>query len=214
MGIVTGQAATGALHWSTLVDKHPLAKITGGGTVHRGAFYVGVSSEEELASLNPSYPCCTFIGSVVKLDVKSGKILWQTYTLPQRKEDPYAGGAVWAATPAIDSNLGLVYTGVGNMYITPQSVLQCQNESTQGNATVYPDPCVEEGNYFDSVIALDLETGAYRWSRSFNPTDAYTLACLAPPGTPPRVNCPPNNGPDYDFGMSPLLLRIPNLGHR
>ncbi|GFY88420.1 hypothetical protein Acr_06g0003600 [Actinidia rufa] len=43
------------------------------------AVYVGVSSLEVTL---PATQCCTFRGSLAKLDVRNGVILWQTYMLP------------------------------------------------------------------------------------------------------------------------------------
>ncbi|KAG6426300.1 hypothetical protein SASPL_110522 [Salvia splendens] len=64
-------------------------------------FYVGVSSLEVTL---PAERCCTFRGSLVKIDVNSGKILWQTYTLPDNggKLGGYAGAGIWGSSPSID----------------------------------------------------------------------------------------------------------------
>src|SRR5262245_53769298 len=76
---------SGALRWKTLVDEHPLAQITmsasvfGGasGGVSGGVAIVGVSSAEENAGT-----CCTSRGSVLALDVDTGRVLWRTYLTP------------------------------------------------------------------------------------------------------------------------------------
>ena len=44
---------------------------------------VNVSSLEEGPGGNASYECCTFRGSVVVLDINTGKQFWKTYTIPQ-----------------------------------------------------------------------------------------------------------------------------------
>ncbi len=54
-----------------------------------------------------------------------------------------------------------------------------------------------------SVIAMDLRTGEKRWVKSFAP-DRWNLSC----SEPDRANCPPSEGPDSDFGSSPILCRI------
>ncbi|KAL2546874.1 uncharacterized protein Fot_16107 [Forsythia ovata] len=99
------------------------------------AFYVGVSSLEELL---PAGQCCTFPGSLVKLDIRNGKILWQTYTLPDNggKLRGYSGAAIWASSPSIDIFRGLVYVGTGNLYLAPADVLRCQ--AAQNNRTTPP----------------------------------------------------------------------------
>lgn len=57
---------------------------------------MGVSSLEELL---PATQCCTFRGSLVKLNVRTGAIQWQTYTLPDNggRLGGYSGAAIWEA---------------------------------------------------------------------------------------------------------------------
>ena len=75
--------------------------------------YVPISSGEEGAAADPHYPCCTFRGSLVALDVNTGKQIWKTYTiseLPQPTGKSLqgvqyygpAGAAVWSP-PTIDT---------------------------------------------------------------------------------------------------------------
>ncbi|KAL2546787.1 uncharacterized protein Fot_16020 [Forsythia ovata] len=72
--------------------------------------------------------CCTFRGSLVKLDIRNGKILWQMYTLPNNggKLRGYSGAAIWGSSPSIDIFRGLVYVGTGNLYLAPADFLRCQ----------------------------------------------------------------------------------------
>src|SRR5262249_26504710 len=57
--------------------------------------------------------------------------------------------------------------------------------------------------HFDSVLALDLKTGAVRWATHALPYDAWTVSCFLP-GNP--ANCPNPTGPDYDFAQAPALF--------
>ncbi len=66
----------GTRRWITHVDSHSAAIITGSPVVFDGIVYVGVSSIEENLAANPAFPCCTFRGSIVALDAKSGAMLW------------------------------------------------------------------------------------------------------------------------------------------
>ncbi|GJP56745.1 hypothetical protein CLOM_g15797, partial [Closterium sp. NIES-68] len=206
--VLAVRRSDGELVWKTLVDPHPAALITASGTVYRGGYINGVSSAEEIFAVNPNYPCCTFIGSVVKLDVATGQTIWQTYTLPANggNSSLYAGGAIWGGSPSIDRKRQLVFVATGNNYRVPASVSQCQQQQleTEG-APVFPDPCVEAGNYFDSVLALDIAAGSITWAKNLSPIDAFTIACVFGASQP---NCPPNPGEDYDFGMAPLLLSV------
>ena len=74
--------ATGSLHWKAAVDSHPAARITGSPVLFKDRLYVPVSSGEEGAAVDPKYPCCSFRGSLVTLDARTGKQIWKTYTIP------------------------------------------------------------------------------------------------------------------------------------
>jgi polyvinyl alcohol dehydrogenase (cytochrome) len=76
-------AITGALIWKTKVEDHPAALITGAPTLYSGILYVPVSSTEEVIGSSPNYQCCTFRGSVVALDVATGRQIWKGYTIPE-----------------------------------------------------------------------------------------------------------------------------------
>jgi polyvinyl alcohol dehydrogenase (cytochrome) len=169
---------TGDLRWITQVDAHPAAIVTGSPVVHENTVYVGVSSQEEGLAANPAYPCCTFRGSMVALDVFTGNILWKTFTVPDNGGLPnqYSGNAIWSP-PAIDPDRGSLYIGVGNNYTVPDSVLQCQQEAIDsGNQ----DPnCEAPDDFFDTVLALDLTTGAIKWSHRLFGFDPWTVACLS-----------------------------------
>ena len=54
-------------------------------------------------------------------------------------------------------------------------------------------------------MALEIKTGRVAWTQQVTSNDAYTSACRSK-----GVNCPPPNGPDYDFGSSAILVRAPN----
>jgi polyvinyl alcohol dehydrogenase (cytochrome) len=159
---------------------------------------------------NPAYPCCTFRGSMVALDVFTGEMLWKTFTVPDNQglTNQYSGNAIWSP-PAIDPGRGSLYIGVGNNYTVPDAVLQCQQEAiASGN----PNPnCDAPDNFIETVLALDLATGAIKWSRKLSAFDAWTVAC--PPSSPapaPVGNCPALFGPDFDFpGSGPNLLHLP-----
>lgn len=194
---------SGALRWITQVDPHPAAIITGSPVFHGNIVYVGVSSNEEALAVNPAYPCCTFRGSMVALDVFTGEILWKTYVVRDNGglTGGYSGGAIWSP-PAIDPGRGLLYIGTGNNYTVPDPVLQCQRHAIDsGNPNAN---CTAPDDYFDTVLALDLTTGAIKWARRLSGYDAWTVACLT---APQHVNCPSPAGPDFDFpGSGPNLM--------
>jgi polyvinyl alcohol dehydrogenase (cytochrome) len=169
-------ASTGALLWRTKVASDPYGIITGSPVIDNDVVYAGVSSDDEFAS--SVVP--TFRGSVVALNAQTGAILWQTYTAPPG----YTGNAVWGSTPAVDQTTGMLYVATGNNYTVPPGVCQ-----TPGQTGCTPPPA---NDYMDSVLALDLQTGAVRWARETLPADVFTITN-------------PAAGPDYDFGSGPNL---------
>jgi polyvinyl alcohol dehydrogenase (cytochrome) len=151
--------------------------------------YVGLSSDEEIsAALVPGYRCCTFRGSMVAVEAATGQIAWRTYTTLPNGGQPggYSGVAVWGSTPVVDAARGAVYVTTGNNYSMPPGV-----------TTIAPD------NHVDAVMALDLQTGAVRWSAKMQGRDAWNVSCEGPQR---RRNCPDPPGPDYDFAQGPMLF--------
>jgi polyvinyl alcohol dehydrogenase (cytochrome) len=210
--------ATGALIWSAEVDSHPAAIVTGSPVVADGMVIVGVSSNEETDAESTSYPCCTFRGSVVALNATNGDMIWQTYTVPSNGGVPctsdnpptgcgYSGGAVWD-NPAVDLATDQIFIGSGNNYTTPDAAAACAQLADE-NHTSDAD-CTAPDDYFDSELALNLQTGAIEWSYKSEGWDAYTLGCL---GQTAGTNwCPDPKGPDWDFSSGPNLMTIPAAG--
>ena len=185
-------AETGALIWKTKVDDRPVAMMTGSLALYSGRLFIPISSGEEFFAQSETYECCKFRGAVAALDAVTGKPLWKTYTttreaLPFRRNakgvQMYgpAGAAIWSA-PTIDARRGLLYVGTGDSYT---------------------DISFDTA---DSIMALDLKTGAVRWSRQFATDDNFIMGCE---NGAKRANCPTKLGPDHDFGASPILHTLP-----
>ena len=182
-------AETGEKIWSMHADEHPFARVTGAPTLANGKLYVPLSSFEEGSGSNDRYGCCTFRGSVVAYDAATGKKLWQTFTVGEPKPTKknkmgtqlYApsGVAIWAS-PTIDVKRKVLYVATGNEY------------SGEG------------GPNSDAVIAMELETGKIAWASQVTPKDVYVVGC-----NPQRENCEGYEGPDFDFGNSPILRDLP-----
>jgi polyvinyl alcohol dehydrogenase (cytochrome) len=49
-----------------------------------------------------------------------------------------------------------------------------------------------------------MQTGAIKWAHQITPNDAFVVGCRAG-----NENCPPDVGPDHDFGNSPILRTLP-----
>jgi polyvinyl alcohol dehydrogenase (cytochrome) len=182
--------ADGTPVWRVHPESHPAARITGSPLLVGTRLYVPISSGEEGAAANLRYPCCTFRGSVVALDTRSGKIIWQTYTIdevpkPTRKSPQGvqysgpSGAAVWSP-PTVDLKRRLIYVATGNNYSFPPT------------------------DTSDAVLALDMDTGKKLWSRQLTPKDLWNSGCVAEQ----KDNCPDKRGDDFDFGAPPILKTL------
>jgi polyvinyl alcohol dehydrogenase (cytochrome) len=185
----------GALKWKTQLDSHPTAVDTLSPIVHDGVLYVGVSSSEEAAAADPSYPCCSFRGSVVALDATTGSQIWKTRTVP----DGYTGGAVWGSTIVPDPARGVVYATTGNNYSPPTDPAFTKCFADGGKA----EDCLSPDNHFDSVVALRMDDGGIAWSQRLGSSDDWNVACLFA-----GANCPDNAGPDFDFGSGVNMFTL------
>ena len=184
-------ASTGALIWKTRVDNQQEVQMTGSPVLHAGRLYISVSSAEEAIAEDDAYSCCKFRGAVVALDAATGKVIWETFLAPPPK--PFktnakgvqmfgpAGAAIWAA-PTVDAKRGLIYVATGDSYT---------------------DIPIDKA---EAVVAIEMKTGAIAWSNQLTKGDNYIIGCY---GTKPRANCPAPSGPDYDFGVSPVLHTLP-----
>jgi polyvinyl alcohol dehydrogenase (cytochrome) len=193
LGIVAAvDRQTGALRWQTQVDPHIATVMTSSPVYNNGKVYIGVSSGEEIFAALPllagvPYTCCTFRGSVVALDAETGKIDWKTYMIEDsayfqsdgKTPSGFAGAAVWS-TPTIDRKRGSVYVTTGNNYSTPPGTTS-----------------LPSGDHVESIVALDMQTGAFKWSQRMTMGDVYTIVNLLEGD---------NGGPDYDFGASANLF--------
>jgi polyvinyl alcohol dehydrogenase (cytochrome) len=188
------EASSGILRWRAQADPHPAAMITGTPQLWKGRLFVPVASYEENYAPDPHYPCCTFRGSIVAYQASSGRMLWKTYMVsgqPRRTRTNSAGtrlwgpsgSAVWSA-PTLDPRRGVLYVGTGNNY----------SEPITGSS--------------DAVLALSAATGRILWTRQLTSGDAYNAACEKFMD-PTLANCPPARGSDFDFGSSPILVRMP-----
>lgn len=179
-------ARSGALVWKHKTDPHPNVTLTASPVLDNGVLYQAVSSLEEGRSVNPTYSCCTFRGSVIAYRAATGEVLWQTFMTEPPKPQGLtskgvqrlgpAGVALWNS-PSIDHKRGRLYIATGDSYSTPTAPLS------------------------DSILALDEKTGAVVWSWQALGDDSWNGAC----SNHERANCPPENGPDFDFGAATVL---------
>jgi polyvinyl alcohol dehydrogenase (cytochrome) len=183
-------ARTGKALWKRRVEEHEATRLTGSFAVHDGVAFVPAASWEETRSIDPGYECCTFRGSVTAVRVRDGSVVWKTYMVDPPKETGAtaigtktfgpSGAGVWS-TPTVDAARGVLYITTGDNYSYPATATS------------------------DAVMALDLKTGRIIWSRQTTPSDVFNSSCGSH-----GANCPADNGPDFDFGSSAMLLRAPD----
>jgi polyvinyl alcohol dehydrogenase (cytochrome) len=125
-------ALSGKPLWITKVDQHPAAIVTGGPTLVGTTLFVPVSSYEEVMGAKPSYPCCSFRGSLVALDGSSGKVLWKTSTITEEAKASAtnsdgvqqmgpSGAPIWSAPTFDAASHHRVYATTGDNYSDPPS---------------------------------------------------------------------------------------------
>lgn len=178
------EAFTGKLVWKVRADEHPAAVLTASPALWGDTLYVPVSSLEEASAASPGYKCCTFRGSILALDARTGREKWRTWLVEEPKLQPDgktfgpSGVPVWAGL-SIDEKRGNLIVATGDNYTQPATALS------------------------DALVALDLRTGAIRWHFQATEGDAWNVDCV----TPQPDNCPADAGPDYDFGAIPILAK-------
>lgn len=183
-------AESGDLLWKTSVDPHPNAAITGSIAMFAGRYFVPVSSNDDVNSMDPDFPCCTHRGAVVALDARDGSIAWRRPTIdaPARRTGETelgtpimgpSGASIWN-TPTVSAERGLLYVGTGNNHSRPATAMS------------------------DSILAIDVSTGRVVWTHQSVSGDAWNAACAF--GS--RWSCPDPEGPDTDFGGTTVLAEV------
>jgi alcohol dehydrogenase (cytochrome c) len=169
--VVALDAKTGAVVWNKAVENYNNGYyMTIAPLAARGRIMVGVSGGER-----------GIRGFVVALDANTGEQIWKTYTVPAPGEpgndtwpgDSWrTGGAPVWVTGSFDPKLGLTYWGTGN-----------------------PGPWTGDSRpgdnlYTNSVVALDVQTGALKAYHQYHWNDSW----------------------DWDEVSAPLLVDLPRNG--
>ena len=184
-------ARSGSLLWKSNLDDHHNVTITGSPKLYKDRLYVPMSSSEWASAADPAYECCTFRGGVAAFDTADGRMVWKSLTISGQPKltgkKNLAGAAMWAPagapvwnSPAIDDKRGVLYVGTGEAYTSPAAPTS------------------------DSIMAIDLGTGEIKWVYQATAGDAWNMSCFIGQA----ANCPEENGPDFDFGASPVLVTL------
>jgi polyvinyl alcohol dehydrogenase (cytochrome) len=181
-------ARTGKLNWKQRVETHEATRLTASLATDDGVVFVPAASWEETRALDPQYACCTFRGSLTALRVRDGSVVWKTYMVGMPRKTGVtsagterfgpSGAGIWSK-PTVDKKRSVLYVTTGDNYSYPAT-------STS-----------------DAVVAIELKTGRIVWSQQTTPNDVYNSSCGAR-----GSNCPPDSGPDHDFGSSVMLAQV------
>ncbi len=185
------EAGTGTLVWKSSLEDHHDVTITGSPKLYEHRLFVPMSSSEWATAADPVYECCTFRGGIAAFDTADGGMAWKRHTILEQPKPTgrmnSAGATTWAPAGApvwgsltIDEKRNLVYAGTGEGYTSPAVASS------------------------DSVIAFDLDTGDMEWVYQATQGDAWNMSCFIGQA----ANCPEENGPDFDIGAPPVLLRL------
>lgn len=215
-------AATGALVWKTQLESvDPMAIVSSSPVVFNGVVYAGVASTAEAASLaGVTLSTSPARGSVVAVNASTGAIQWKTYTAPVG----YIGAGVWGSNPVVDPFRGNVYVGTGDNYAHPANTAESALPGVNFGACLaggLPESaCLSPNDHVDSILALDMNTGAIKWSRRMvtwnqpfvtDGSDDWNVDCITG-GT--QCPTPAPVGPDYDFASAPNLITYIGSDHK
>jgi len=179
-------ALSGKELWATRIGDHVSGRISGAPTLYNGVIYAALASGEENLMGTSNYKCCTFRGAVAAVDARTGRLIWKREVISApltptglnrfggQMYGP-AGAGIWSA-PTIDAKRGQLLVGTGNSYTEVETAAS------------------------DALVAIDLKTGAIRWTTQVLPHDNAVGGCHQ------GANCPP--APDYDFGSSPHIITV------
>jgi polyvinyl alcohol dehydrogenase (cytochrome) len=208
---------SGKVVWRTKAETHPSSKVTGSISGHGDRIFVPVGNWEEdwaraypnifVEPIDPSshYPCCSARGSLVAMDVNTGKILWKRYTNigddPDHELPPALrallqpkgsfGTSTYGHNPTIDVQRRQVYIAMAQTTTAPQVAQDCEQarrSSGDPNADIPGLPAGVTCNnlneklhiYANAMIAIDMDTGHVNWAFYAHKYDAWNHACGAP----------------------------------
>lgn len=183
-------ATTGKLLWKTHIGLYDLSNATGTPVIHGDRVYAPLSASEINIGGDDRHECCKTHGAFHALDLATGRKLWTYHTMEEARpvRDRGDGKMMWGpsgapiwTSPLLDAKRGLIYVGTGEATSAPAAPTT------------------------DSILALDMKTGALRWKFQATPDDIFLTACMR---NPKALNCPREGRLlDHDFGATAVMAR-------
>ena len=195
---------TGALLWSTVLDSHlPRSSRSRQRSTPAVSTSASPRSRKRSHPSIPGYPCCSFRGSMLALDLETGAIIWKTIMVPEG----YPGGAIWGSSPSIDPSEARSTSRPATTTTSPRRPrLRRRGRRRPGGAARL--------HRAEQLHRLDPrarpEDRGNPLGDAALPFDAWTVQCIF--GSNPE-NCPEPAGPDYDFGQAPALFTVKPSGN-
>jgi alcohol dehydrogenase (cytochrome c) len=183
--LVALNAKTGALVWETeIADPEKGYSETMAPTVIDGKVLIGTNGGEY-----------GIRGFVKAFDAKTGNLLWTFHTIPEKGHE-----GVWATHDATGRNMlrnipsekaalaknggGFFETLGGGVWMTPAIDTETRTVYfVVGNPSpdLYGDIRPGDNLYTDSIVAVDLDTGAYKSHFQYIAHDVWDLDAVSPP---------------------------------
>lgn len=167
-------AATGDLLWSTVtVDQSKPYTITGAPRAFKGKVIIGNGGAE-----------LGVRGYVSAYDTNTGELVWRFYAVPnpEKKPDGAASDAIfaelandtWGDTGAwtTDGGGGTAWDSMVYDSVNDQVIIGFGNGSPWNDRTRDPDSS-GDNLFLSSIVAVDAESGAYRWHFQTTPRDKW-----------------------------------------
>lgn len=186
-------AVTGELLWKKSIAMTEWSTITGTPVIHNGVVYAPLSQWEMAVAAPMDHVCCKSQGMVVALDATTGETVWKARTMEEARptQDRGDGKMMWGpsgapiwSSPAIDEKRGVLYVGTG-----------------QGTSAPFTKTT-------DAILAIDLKTGAIRWSFQATADDLFIPGCTV---VREGFNCHKTaKALDHDFGASVVIAKRAN----